>query len=155
MRCPHARSPGTGFSSAYHDRQYENDLTTTSMPASRSVETCITQHKIYEWCVVVANAIFMCRCSCCKKVRRRRLRRRFAVPLRNSRSQLNLVYVGVLPVCHKVDTLCSFGQGITAVLPFTRKRAASVKRHDAVLGQVFLLRWCLLFAFHCGQVRLL
>ena len=63
-------------------------------------------------------------------VRRRRLRRRFAVLLRDSRTQLhhasselacNLVYFGVLPICHKDGTLCSFGQGTTSGLPYTRK----------------------------------
>ena len=44
-------------------------------------ETCVTQHKMFECCVVVPTAIFMERCSCHQKVRRRWSRRRFAEPL--------------------------------------------------------------------------
>ena len=36
---------------------------------------------------------------------------------------------------------------------FLPENAASGKRLDAVFGQVLLLRWCLIFAFHCGHVR--
>ena len=43
--------------------------------------TCVTQHKMFDCCVVVATAIFMDRCSCHQKVRGRRSRRRFAEPL--------------------------------------------------------------------------
>ena len=138
MRYSHARLPGTGILIGLDDANFDlyittantNDLATTSMPASRAVETCITQHKMYEWCVVVANGIFMDRCSWCKKVRWRRLRRRFAVLLRDARTQLhhtssqpacNLVYFGVLHTCHKDGTLCSFGHGMTSGLPYTRK----------------------------------
>ena len=85
---------------------------------------------MYEWSVVVANAIFMDKCSWSKKVSRRRLRRRFAVHLRDSRTQLhpassqpacNLVFFNVFPICHKDGTLCSFAQGMTSGLLHTRK----------------------------------
>ena len=57
------------------------DLATTCTPAQRTVETCVTQHKMFEWCVTVATAIFIDGCSCHQKVRRHRSRRRFAQPL--------------------------------------------------------------------------
>ena len=125
---PNAQSPSTGILIGLDDANLTctvtianaYDLATTSTPAPRAIETRITQHKVYEWCVVVATAIFG----------QRRSRRRFAEPLRNSRNQLHhtssqpactLVYFRVLTICHKGDTLCSFGQGTTPGLPYTRK----------------------------------
>ena len=68
---PNARSPSTGVLIGLDDAnltcivtiENANDLATTSTPAPRTIETCVTQHKVYEWCVLVATAIFMDRCS--------------------------------------------------------------------------------------------
>ena len=86
---PTARSPSIGVLIDLDDANLicivtiasADDLATTSTPASRAVEARVTQHKMFEWCVVVATAIFMDRCSCHQNVRRRRSRRRFAKPL--------------------------------------------------------------------------
>ena len=45
------------------------------------LEICVTQHHVYDWCVVVATAIFMDRRSYRQEVRRRHSQRRFADPL--------------------------------------------------------------------------
>ena len=36
------------------------------------------------------------------------------------------VYFGILTICHRDDILCSFGQGTTSVLPFSRKGSVGV-----------------------------
>ena len=168
---PNARSPSTGVLVGLDDANltytvtiaHANDLATTSTPAPRAIETRITQHKVYEWCVVVATAIFMDRCSCRQKMRRRQSRRRFAEPLRDSRNLLHhtssqpactLVYFRVLTICHKDDTLCSSGQGTTSGFPKTRK--------GSVGGSASMLFWVKfiytggvsLGAFYLGQFRL-
>ena len=87
--CPTAQSPSIGVLIGLDDANLicivtianADDLATTCTPAPRKVETSVTQHKMFEWCVVVATAIFMDRCSCHQNVRRRRSRRRFAEPL--------------------------------------------------------------------------
>ena len=87
-----------------------------------------------------ATGIFMDRCSWRKKVRRRRSRRRFAEPLRDSRNQLHhtssqpaciFVCFRVLTIGHKGGTLCSSGQGTTSGLPFYPKR---LRRRSASLS---------------------
>ena len=108
-----------------------NGLATTSAPAPRTIETCITQHNVYVWCVVVATSILMVICSCRQKARGRRSRRRFAEPLRDSRNQLHftsyqlaciIMYFRFFTIGHNGGTLCSFGQGTTTGLPFLPQR---------------------------------
>ena len=51
------------------------------------------------------------------------------------------------------DTLCSFDQGTTSILPFIPNKAASEKRFIAVLGEIRLHRWSCTVVRHGGNVH--
>ena len=131
-------------------------------PAPRVIETCITQHQVYEWCVVVATSILMVRCSCRQKARRRRSRRRFAEPLRDSTKPVYTIQVHGL---HAFSCVSMSSPSVTRAAPvflrpghdlmssFLPEKVVSEKRFVAVLGEVHLPCWSVIVVRHGGHVR--
>ena len=60
--------------------------------------------------------------------------------------------VRTVTICHKGDTLCSLGQARPQVFLIPEK-AASVKRLDAVLGNVNPPSWCFIVVRHGGNAH--
>ena len=159
LECVTSWNPKHFAASMYHCHHVF--LATSRTRQSRPSPYCLaitTFSGCDERCVVVATAIFMDRCSCRQKVRRLRLRRRFADPLStnnlkstscsltswhstspSSLKRLICTRRGTACVlCHSGIALCSSGLGHSLRYYLVPGKDASMKCFEAVLGKVHL-----------------